>query len=371
MTSLSLAQIIVKYHKAILILTILLSIIPVYGFFRVSVEIAPLYEYLPKDFESIQGRELFAELMPQAVPPDAFILITSDKSPNIETLKFISNLSEEIRKVKGVDGVVAITDLLPAKEAMLRPDTLPQEIKSRFLSKDLKSTVIYIHIPVDRKEGEIKVYRKVINNIIDVKNRLGTEKPEGLKIYLSGLAGLYRDVIEVTEEDRQNVDLIAIITIGITLVCVLLSLWMPVAVGLAVGLAILWNLGLCYWWPGTMTILVFMGTVSIQLGVTVDYGLFISSRYREERAKQGDNKIAMEVALSRVSRAILGASITTMLGFGSLSFARLGMISQFGLVIARGILISLLMAMFVFPSILLISNSLVERLSLRGFKDKS
>ncbi|MBT9130146.1 MAG: putative transport protein MmpL2 [candidate division WS2 bacterium] len=364
------AKLIVKYHKAILIFTLLISIIPIYGFFRVSIEIAPLYEYLPKEFESIQGRELFTELMPQAVPPDAFILITSDKLLNIETLSFIGKFSEEIRKVKGVDGVVAITDFLPAKEAIFYPDALPQEITDRFLSENLKSTVVYIDIPVDKQEGKIQTYRSVINNIREVINRLETEKPEGVKTYLSGLAGLYRDVIEVTEEDRQNIDLIAITTIGIALVSVLLSLWMPVAVGLVVGLAILWNLGLCYWWPGTMTILVFMGTVSIQLGVTVDYGIFISSRYREERTKNEDNKIAMEVALSKVSRAIMGASITTILGFGSLSVARLGVISEFGLVIARGILLSLLMAMFVFPSILLISNGLVERLSLRGFKDR-
>lgn len=352
------AEFVVKRYKLLLALALLACIPVAYGFVNVTTHF-DIYRYAPSELESVQGMELLKQR--GAPTATAQLLIKSENAVNENVLKFVQKASSAIKGVKGVVWVSAVTDYMLTPDNQLIPfENLPPATRAilahMFFDRDMKLTWLNILAP-----GE------AVEDIRKVKNDIKDELPSGAEMYLTGTVVLDHDLMELVEVDRSRIDLIAFGSIGVILLLLFLSAFVPIALALTIGLAIFWNIGLSYWWPGSLNFIAFAAIVTVQLGASVDYGIYLTTRYKEER-KRRTKREGMVAALSSVSRAVVGCSATTIAGFGALGIARFGIISELGLIIARGIFLSFIAAMVVLPGLLLASDPLLQKLSYRSFR---
>ncbi|MCX9013507.1 MAG: MMPL family transporter, partial [Candidatus Methanoperedens sp.] len=102
-----------------------------------------------------------------------------------------------------------------------------------------------------------------------------------------------------------------------------------------------------------------VATVSLSsmiLGLGVEYGVFMVTRYREERAKKENQLESLKITVHGIGSAIIGSGMTTIVGFGALSFATVPMIQRLGQTLALGIAFCLLAALFATPVMLLLEE---------------
>lgn len=348
-----------------MLLAVVTTIPAAYGYVNVERE---YFFRLPRELESVRGEEMM-ENMPI---PDASLVITADEITDVEILKFENRISNAFREgVREVALVVALSDFILHDNQVLPLETVPPQARMLF-APDLKTTVINIYleplkvgISLEEKMRETHLRVKSIKNVQD---RFEGEIPEGAEMYLTGGDVILDDFKTIIDKDQGLIWAVSLTGVAIVLFCLLVSIWVPIALALSIGLAILWNLGACFWWPGSLNFIIILAAASLQLGVTVEYGFILSTRYREER-KRREKEQAMSVALAKSARSILGASITTMIAFAALGVANIDVISTFGLTIARGVGLSLLAATLIFPSILLLSERLTRKLSWKGFRE--
>lgn len=102
------------------------------------------------------------------------------------------------------------------------------------------------------------------------------------------------------------------------------------------------------WNPLTITM------SSLALGIGIDFGIHIYERYIEELEKGNSPKSAISISISKLSRPILGSSLTTIFGFGVLNISRFPVLSNFGLTTDLAIAFALLSSFVTLPAILLI-----------------
>jgi uncharacterized protein len=80
--------------------------------------------------------------------------------------------------------------------------------------------------------------------------------------------------------------------------------------------------------------------------------VLLASRYEEERSRGETPRNAMLIAASRMGRAIVVTGVTTLGGFGVLIASNFVMIRDFGLITLVGILLCVISAIMVMPSLM-------------------
>ena len=127
-----------------------------------------------------------------------------------------------------------------------------------------------------------------------------------------------------------------------------------------IGLAILLN-------NGTN---IFLGTISnitssisaiLQLALSMDYSIMLINRYRQEKALTSDKVVAMKEALHKSFSAISSSSLTTIVGLLALLFMSFTIGKDLGLVLAKGVLLSLLVIFTCLPALILMFDKLIEK----------
>ena len=135
---------------------------------------------------------------------------------------------------------------------------------------------------------------------------------------------------------------------------------LPFAFLLCIGMAILYNFGTN----------IFLGQISyitkaiaavLQLGVTMDYSIFLYRRYVEECAHHADKRDAMAAAVEAAFASLSGSSLTTVAGFVALCFMRLTLGRDIGIVMAKGVVLGVLSVIFVLPSMLLLFDGKIAK----------
>ena len=176
------------------------------------------------------------------------------------------------------------------------------------------------------------------------------------------------DLVEITDVDFKNVNFVSIGVIFLIMFFVLKSISLPVLLVIAIEFAIFINMGIPYW---TDTSLPFISSVvigTIQLGATIDYAILMTNKYLDERKKGKDKKDAVgEAVSSSVSSIFVSAMCFFAATGGVYAVSKIDMIGSLCLLMARGAIISMLVVMFVIPSILLIFDKLINKTTL-GFR---
>ena len=337
-----------KYYPVILVLFALIWIPAVKGYNGTQVYYN-LSDTLPEDLPSSRANKKLEETF-QMNSTHMLLIDSSVEARQVE------KMCEEMKQVDGVKAVIGLDAMLGAE---IPRDLIPSELRETLENENYEMMLI---------SSEYKVASDEVNAQCTELNRILKDyDPDGM---LVGEAPCTKDLIEITDEDFKTV---SIVSIGFILVIILLvyrSISLPVLLVAVIEFAIFINMGIPYY---TGTVIPFIASVvigTIQLGSTVDYAILMTSRYKTERRNGKSRKKAVEIAHSTSIQSILVSAFSFFAAtFGVGMYSEIDMISSLCTLLARGALISMLVVIFVLPSVLLLCDGLIIHTSM-GFRPK-
>lgn len=330
-------KLIVKLRIPILILSVLLLIPAAIGYFNTKVNYDILY-YLPGDIDTMKGQDILLDDFGKG----AYAMVVVDGMNK-------KNVSELVKKVEKVDHVASVISYNGIVGDGVPAEILPDKFRSYFENDDSGATLFAIFFDDTTSSTETM---DAIEELRDVTDK---------QCYIAGMSAVVTDTKSMSEKETPIYVLVAVL-----LVCVVLAIFMdsylvPVLFMVSIGMAIVYNLGTN----------IFLGEVSyitkalaavLQLGVTLDYSIFLWHSYKEEKEKNpGDHKEAMAVAIGNTLTSVVGSSITTVAGFIALCFMSFTLGLDLGIVMAKGVIFGVIGCVTILPSLILTFDKALEK----------
>lgn len=328
---------IVKARIPILVISILLLIPAALGYINTHVNYDILY-YLPKEIDTMQGQDILLDEFQKG----AYAIVVVDGMHGRELTK----LEDKIENVDHVAKLISYNSIVGGDIPL---EMIPEKLRSQFYNSDKDSTMLAIFFDdttsSDGTMNAIKEIRKVTDG----------------QCFISGMSAVVTDTKTLSEKETPIYVLIAVILACIVLALFMDSFLVPVFFMLSIGIAIVYNLGSNY----------FMGEVSyitkalaavLQLGVTLDYSIFLWHSYKEMKEEYGDDhKEAMAHAIASTITSVVGSSITTVAGFIALCFMSFTLGMDLGVVMAKGVVFGVICCVTVLPSLILTFDKALEK----------
>ena len=318
---------VVKFRVPILILTLLLMIPSILGYIGTRVNYDML-EYLPEDMETVIGQN---ELM-NDFGKGAFSLVIVEDMP----AKDVAALKEKISKVEHVDTVIWYDSIADLSIPM---EMLPNKLYSAFNTENATLMAVFFDssTSADVTMDAIREIRSIC----------------GKQCFVSGLSALVTDLKELCEREEPIYVTIAVILACIAMFLFLDSWLVPLVFLASIGMMILLNLGSNFF-LGEISYITKALSAVLQLAVTMDYSIFLWHSYNEQCETYTDKEDAMAVAINKTLASVIGSSATTIAGFIALCFMSFTMGLDLGIVMAKGVLLGVIGAVTVLPSLILI-----------------
>lgn len=331
-----------KHPKTVLLLAVLLLIPALIGFACTGVNY-DILSYLPDELESMQGEQVLDDTFNTA---GISIVITEDMQP-----KYTLALKNEILKVEGVASVIWVDTLA---DIGIPADALPDVLKNIFYSADGTKTMMLVRYdPAGGEGSDLKA-------IAQIKTLLGENA------YMSGLSVIVDDTREICDSQAPLYIAVAV-ALALAVMALMMESWFqPLIVLLSLGIAVLYNMGTNFF-LGEISFITQCVAAVLQLGVTMDYSIFLIDRYSEEKEHYPTREEAMAAAVTKSFAALAGSSLTTVFGFLALCFMHLKLGFDIGFVMAKGVLFGILTVVFVLPSIVLIFEKQILKYRHRSF----
>ena len=328
---------VVKHRSLILIIGILLLIPSAFGYFHTRVNY-DILNYLPDEIDTMKGQEIMVDEFGTGAFSMCVVEGMSDKD--------ISKMRKEMCKVDGVKDVLWYDSFL---DLSVPVEMLPDSIKDVFINKDADSTILFVLYPnsisADETMDAIENLRKVMNK----------------QCYLSGMSAVVTDTKNLSNKETPIYVLIAVILSTIVLALAMDSAIIPVFFLISIGMAIVYNLG-TNMFKGEISYVTQALAAVLQLGVTMDYSIFLWHSYEEkQQVYPGEKGRAMAHAISNTISSVVGSSITTVAGFIALCFMSFTLGMDLGVVMAKGVVFGVICCVTVLPSMILIFDNAIEK----------
>ncbi len=221
---------------------------------------------------------------------------------------------------------------------------------SAFFSKDYSMALMYVTADLGSGEEKIQRFNRFIEEQISY-----TPHPPGIQFRVTGAPLLRMTIFDLLKRDAVFTLIVAATLILILLFVMQRSITQGFLVFIPLMLGLIWTMG-TLGWLGIPLSIATVGLSSMILGLGVEYGVFVVSRYQEERAKKISQVESMKTTVHGIGTAVIGSGLTTIVGFGVLSFTTMPMIQHFGQTLALGIAYCLLAALFANPVMILLEE---------------
>lgn len=326
---------IVKYRVVILILGFLLLIPSALGYFKTRVNYDILY-YLPGDIDTMVGQDILMEDFGKG----AFAMEVMEGMTTKETV----DLKAKIEDVEGVADVIWYDSLMDTSIPM---SVLPDRIRDVFNTDNATLMAIFFD---DTTSAD-----STMDAIHEIRSVTGRQ------CFLSSMSAVVTDIKDLSEKETPIYVLIAVI-----LSCIVLSVFMdcwvlPVFFMLSIGMAIVYNMGTNYF-LGEISYITKALSAVLQLGVTMDYSIFLWHSYQENQQRYGgDKERAMAHAISNTFSSVIGSSVTTVAGFIALCFMSFTLGRDLGIVMAKGVVCGVISCVTILPSMLLVFDKVIQK----------
>ena len=336
----------IAYHpKTITIIAVLLLIPAAIGYINTFVNY-DILSYLPGELDSVKGENELDETFNSASM--SFLVIEDMPSKDVAALK------EKIAKVDNVSSVIWVNDIA---DISIPQEIIPQAVKDIFYSKDGKCTMMLI------KYKYKAVTDETMKAIEDVRGLLNNQ------CFLSGMGVIMKDTRDLA--DSQAPIFIAIaIAIALVVMTFCMESWIePWVLLAALCMAVVYNMGTNLIF-GQISYITQCIAAILQLGVTMDYSVFLIDRFEEEKPKYADTRDAMASAIQGAFLSLSGSSLTTIFGFLALCFMNLSLGKDIGLVMAKGVVFGVLTVTIVLPALVLQCDKIIHKYRHRSFIPK-
>lgn len=328
------ARALTRKPKFVVLIAILLLIPSIIGTMATEINY-DLLTYLPQDLESSQGEKLLEKPFRDAATS---MLIVKDMPAG-----YTDDLLRAIKKVPGVSNAVWISDVVGIQ---IPTQMIPADARDIFYSKDSTMMIIQYDKPAASSE--------TMHAITQIRSQCNK------KCFLAGFSVGIKDTKDLVDKELPVYVGLAVAMSFAAMLLTLESTVLPIAFLLCIGLAIIYNFGTN----------IFLGEISyvtkaiaavLQLGVTMDYSIFLYRRYVEELHNFDDKRDAMACAIEAAFTSLSGSSLTTVAGFIALCFMQLRLGKDIGIVMAKGVLLGVLTVILVLPAMLLLFDKSIQK----------
>lgn len=328
---------IVKYRVPIFIMALLLLIPAGIGYFNTRINY-DILAYLPEDIETMKGQDILVDEF--GTGAFSMFLVEGMEEKDVVSLK------EDIEHVDHVSKVIWYDSFADISVPM---SILPDNIKDAFNTEDTTLMAIIFN--------ETTSADSTMEAIKEIKSIAGKQ------CFLSGMSAVVTDTKDLSEKETPIYVCIAVLLSALVLGVTMDSFLLPLLFLISIGIAIVYNLGTNFVFGEISYITKALAAV-LQLGVTMDYSIFLWHSYKEEQKEwQGDKEKAMSHAIANTITSVVGSSITTVAGFIALCFMSFTLGLDLGLVMAKGVVFGVLCCVTVLPSMILILDRAIEKTS--------
>lgn len=326
---------IVKFRVPIFVVSLLLLIPSVIGYINTRVNYDVLY-YLPDDIETMKGQNILVD----EFGTGAYSMFVCEGMPN----KDVAALKEKIEEVEHVSQVVWYDSFA---DLSLPTEMLPEKIRSVLFSEN--STMMFITFDTTTSADE------TMDAIGDIR------KLAGKQCFVSGMSAIVTDTKNLAESEVAIYVLIAVVLSCIVLALAMESYLIPFLFLASIGIAIVYNMGTNIF-KGEISYITKALSAVLQLGVTMDYSIFLWHSYQEQKETYRENrKEAMAQAIAATIKSVVGSSVTTIAGFVALCFMSFTLGMDLGIVMAKGVVFGVLCCVTVLPAMIMIFDKPLEK----------
>ena len=323
-------------HKVLVLLIGLLLVIPsVIGIAETRVNY-DLLSYLPDTLETVKGQDILVDEFGMG----AFSMVIVE---NMD-MKDVQKLEKEFEKVPHVQDVLWYDDVA---DISLPTEMIPKDIRKAFINGDATMMLVLFDDTTssDNSMEALTQLRKIANK----------------QCFISGMTGIVTDIKNIAMKELPIYVVIAALLSLVVLEITSGSFVVPFLFLLSIGLAILYNLGSNIIFGETSYITQAL-TAILQLGVTMDYSIFLLNSYEENKKRfPGEKDRAMGHAIANTFKSVVGSSVTTVAGFIALCVMTFALGRDLGIVMAKGVIIGVICCVTLLPAIILIFDPLIEK----------
>lgn len=318
---------VVKFRIPILIISILLLIPAGLGYVNTRVNYDVL-TYLPEDIETMQGQDILVKDF--GTGAFSMFIVDGMEDKEVSALKAKIENVEHVQKVLWYDSLADIS---------MPKSMIPKDVYEVFNSDTGTMMAIFFD------EGTSS------DGTMDAIG--GIRKLAGKQCFLSGMSAIVTDTKNLAEKETPLYVLIAVVLAVIVLGLTMDSYFIPLLFMLSIGMAIVYNLGSNYFFGEISYITKALAAV-LQLGVTLDYSIFLMHSYEEQQVRyNGDKERAMAHAISQTFSSVIGSSVTTVAGFIALCFMTFTLGMDIGVVMVKGVILGVIACVTILPSMIL------------------
>ena len=326
---------IARHRVLMLIIGFLLVIPSAIGMAKTRVNY-DLLSYLPEHLETVKGQDILVDEYGMG----AFSMVVVE---NME-MKDVQKLEEQFSEVPHVKDVLWYDDVA---DISLPVEMLPKDIREGFFKGDATMMIALFDNTTSSDDAmeAVTEMRKIANS----------------QCFISGMTGVVTDIKNIALQELPVYVVIAAVLSLVVLELTGTSFVVPFLFLLSIGLAILYNLGSNIFLGETSYITKAL-TAVLQLGVTMDYSIFLLNSYEENKKRFPDDKErAMGHAISNTFKSVAGSSVTTVAGFIALCVMTFALGRDLGVVMAKGVLIGVVCCVTVLPSLVLVFDKPIEK----------
>lgn len=326
---------IVKYRVLILIVSLALLVPSVFGYANTRVNY-DILSYLPEDIETMQGQDILLDQFGAG----GFSMVVVEGMTNKDS----SKLKEKFEAVDGVSKVLWYDSLADLSVPM---DILPEKIYDAFNSGDCTLMLV---IFTEGTSSDLTM--QAIQDMRAVANQ---------QCFISGISATVTDIKLLSDQEMPIYVIIAVLVSLVILALSMDSFLIPVFFLLSIGCAVVYNLGSNIMF-GEISYITKALSAVLQLGVTMDYSIFLWHSYEEQQERfDGDKERAMAHAISNTITSVVGSSITTVAGFLALCFMSFTLGLDIGLVMAKGVIFGVISCVTILPSLILVFDKAINK----------
>lgn len=323
-------------HRVLIVIAALVLLIPAtLGYFATKINY-DLLVYLPSEIETLKGQEVLTEEFGLG----AFAVAVVEDMPS----KNLLALEEDFRSVEGVRDVLTLSDLTGTT---LPLEFLPSEVREKAFAEDGSQMMM-----ITFRQGTSD--EQTLDAVAEIRSKANQQ---------CKLGGMSAMVLDTKTLFNSETLIYVLIAVGLSLLVLLLSLdsyLVPFLMIGSIGIALIFNMGTN----------VFLGEISyitkaisavLQLGVTMDFSIFLYHKYEAAKKSRKNKLEAMAAAIEATATSVVGSALTTFAGFLALCTMSLTLGTDIGIVMAKGVVLGVICAITIFPAILLVCDGAIEK----------
>jgi hypothetical protein len=330
------AKKIVKLRIPILIIAVLLLIPSGIGFLGTRINYDILY-YLPDDIETMQGQDILMDEFGKG----AYGMFVCNGMSSADTIRMAEKLEE-------IDHVVEVISYDNITGGAIPKEMLPEDVRKIFYSDKGDGTLMFIFFDTTTSQDE------TMDAIMEIRQIAGEQ------CFLSSMSAIATDTKNLVESEMMIYTLIAVVLCSIVLLVTTDSFMIPVLFMASIGAAIIYNLGSNFI-QGEISYITMALVAILQLGVTMDYSIFLYHSYKEAQEEYEDAKEAMAHAIAATIVSVTGSSLTTIAGFLAMCFMTFTLGLDMGIVMAKGVVMGVICCVTVLPALILTFDKAIKK----------